>query len=200
MSGLVGIGVLSLVLVQNLEITVEPGNVSEDNSSLAESSEPNGDLNPLEIDSADPSRSESSISDDAPTTDATPDDSEIGSSAEATQGIAPAERIGGLRVSNQTTHPLRVALLPQESHESVGQLNAYSEPVHWDFSPGEGSSQGLVLAVPDKSLALRPGDVLTAFAQDGSQRYWGPFVVGSTPFPQWNDEEGEWTLMLRDDF
>jgi hypothetical protein len=129
-------------------------------------------------------------------------------------------------VSNQTIHPVRVALLSQHqdnasareeasasmndpadsnsSPESTGEStpiesasSAFREPVHWDFVPGEGAARGLVLGLPDADLAIQPGDVLTAFAQDGSQRYWGPYVVGDTDFPRWNAEAEEWVLILR---
>jgi len=38
--------------------------------------------------------------------------------------------------------------------------------------------------------------VLVGFAQDGSQHYWGPFVVGETDRPDWNAQAGEWELIL----
>lgn len=199
LSGLIGIGVLLLVLVQSLEITVESGNVPEGSPSVAESAEfpsSNGQSN------AEQNRATPNLdSDDPRGADSTSEDESNVESSEVavTEGaIAPGVRVGELRVSNQTTHPLRVALLPQEIAASEEQLNRYSEPVHWDFAPGEGASRGLVLAVPDRGLTLQPGDVVTAFAQDGSQRYWGPFVVGSTSFPEWDNQEGEWTLILRD--
>ncbi|MCD8489997.1 hypothetical protein QQ054_31255 [Oscillatoria amoena NRMC-F 0135] len=98
---------------------------------------------------------------------------------------------GGLRVSNQTDSPVRVALLYQQEGENV-----YSQPAHWDFAPGEGRTQGLILSLPDRDLRLRPGDILVAFAQDGSRQYWGPFVVGETAQPVLDSETQEWRLML----
>ncbi|NES94150.1 MAG: hypothetical protein F6K32_02810 [Desertifilum sp. SIO1I2] len=98
---------------------------------------------------------------------------------------------GGLRVSNQTDSPVRVALLHQLEEDS-----AYSKPAHWDFSPGEGRTQGLILSLPDRDLRLRPGDIVVAFAQDGSRQYWGPFVVGQTAQPVLDSETQEWRLML----
>lgn len=104
---------------------------------------------------------------------------------------------GGLRVSNQTDHPLRVALLLKEPAPNGATKPKYDEPVHWDFAPGEGSSQGLVLSLPEGNLKLKKGDILVAFAQDGSRRYWGPFVVGETDTPVLNRKTSEWQLILQ---
>ena len=148
---------------------------------------------------------------------------------------------GTLRVSNQTYHPIRVALLPQQ--QPVRSLNSalesasptgltpqvsetfedsegsegttstciptssytptssyYGAPLHWDFVPREGYSSGLVLALPDRQVQVQPGDIITAFAQDGSRRYWGPYVVGVTDYPVWNVEAQEWSLVLQAPF
>lgn len=102
-----------------------------------------------------------------------------------------AARRGTLRVSNPTEYPVRLALLEQSSS---GQ--SYDKPAHWDFAPMEGSSQGLILSLPQKPLKLKKGDILMAFAQDGSRLYWGPYVVGKTPLPVWNPQNGEWQLIL----
>ncbi len=110
---------------------------------------------------------------------------------------------GGLRVSNQTDYPVRVALLSQQtdnrsaSTKGASAATYYGQPAHWDFAPGEGSLKGLKLSLPDQSVQLRPGDVLVAFAQDGSQQYWGPFVVGETAEPAWNNQTSEWQLNLQ---
>lgn len=104
---------------------------------------------------------------------------------------------GALRVSNQTDHPLRVALLLKQSAPTAATKPKYDEPVHWDFAPGEGSSQGLVLSLPNGNLKLKKGDILVAFAQDGSRRYWGPFVVGETDIPVLNRKTSEWQLILQ---
>jgi hypothetical protein len=101
--------------------------------------------------------------------------------------------IGSLRVSNQTKHPIRVALLSQ----TVGESTPYAQPAHWDFAPEEGRETGLPLSLPEKKLQLQPGDILVAFAQDGSQRYWGPYVVGKTKAPGWKAKGKEWQLVLR---
>jgi hypothetical protein len=109
--------------------------------------------------------------------------------------IAPVP--GALRVSNQTEQPLRVALLTkQPGTNSTTNKDKYSEPVHWDFAPGEGSSQGLILSLPQGNLKLKPGDVIVAFAEDGSRRYWGPYVVGETPAPVLDRKTSEWQLVL----
>lgn len=112
-----------------------------------------------------------------------------------------------LRVSNRTTHPIRVALLakadPATASSTTSSTTAspdtsstYGVPVHWDFAPGEGSQQGLLLSLPDQTIQLQAGDILVAFAQDGSRVYWGPYVVDQTNLPLWNDAQQEWQLIL----
>lgn len=106
---------------------------------------------------------------------------------------------GALRVSNQTDHPVRVALLSRPAKTSnTDRPERYSEPIHWDFAPQEGSTKGLLLALPEgeADLLVQAGDVITAFAQDGSRRYWGPYVVGETVAPVWNATSQEWELVL----
>ncbi len=105
---------------------------------------------------------------------------------------AVAAREGALRVSNPTEHPVRLALLERSSSG-----NAYEKPAHWDFAPMEGGSQGLILSLPQDEFKLKKGDILVAFAQDGSRLYWGPYVVGETPLPIWNPEKAEWQLVLQ---
>lgn len=118
------------------------------------------------------------------------------SSSESNQVANP----GALRISNQTDQPVRVALLAQKSaSNSSNGKTTYGEPVHWDFAPGEGSNQGLVLSLPEGNLKLEKGDILVAFAQDGSRRYWGPYVVGDTDAPIHNSKTGEWQLILTRD-
>jgi hypothetical protein len=112
--------------------------------------------------------------------------------------IKGTERQGGLRVSNQTDQPLRIALLARHGAE----VNAVTDttsllPAHWDFSPLEGSDRGLILSLPEGNIKLAMGDILVAFAQDGSRRYWGPYVVGESAAPEWNPQVGEWELVLR---
>lgn len=111
---------------------------------------------------------------------------------------AKAAISGALRVRNQTEQPLRVALLTQSAtNSSATSKPKYGEPVHWDFAPGEGSSQGLILSLPEGNLKLHKGDVIVAFAQDGSRRYWGPYVVGETDAPLLNRKTSEWQLILQ---
>lgn len=107
----------------------------------------------------------------------------------------PAPVANGLRVSNQSTYPVRVVLLPRNT-KSDNQAK-YHEPVHWDFAPSEGSQAGLILSLPDGNLRLQTGDILMAFALDGSRRYWGPYSVGETAAPAQSSQSGEWNLTLR---
>jgi hypothetical protein len=100
---------------------------------------------------------------------------------------------GGLRVSNPTEYPVRVALLTKSSDSSKPN---YEIPAHWDFAPQEGGDRGLIVSLPDRGIKLKQGDVLVAFAQDGSRRYWGPYVVGATDIPLWNSKVAEWQLTL----
>jgi|UPI00035C4086 hypothetical protein len=115
----------------------------------------------------------------------------------STSKKAKAGGQGTLRVSNQTDQPVRLALLARRSgvKSSSGKTN-YNLPAHWDFAPGEGSEKGLVLSLPNENLKLEKGDILVAFAQDGSRRYWGPYVVGETGAPVWNPQKREWELIL----
>jgi hypothetical protein len=138
-------------------------------------------------------------------TDETPDNTK---KSPANLGVAPsiptvnpamvAARQGTLRVSNRSDHPLRVALLSKQktSAPKSSEASEYQPPAHWDFAPDEGSSKGLVVSLPDRTIVLKKGDVVVAFAQDGSQRYWGPYVVGETNLPTWNNQQGEWELVL----
>ena len=117
---------------------------------------------------------------------------------------------GKLRVSNRSEHPIRLALrLKAEKVQNnkfndkygnkYGEKSAhspYEAPAHWDFFAGEGSDRGLVVALPNRSLNLSKGDIVVAFAQDGSQRYWGPFIVGELSGPTWNETTQEWKLVL----
>ena len=101
---------------------------------------------------------------------------------------------GALRINNQSDQPVRVALLVRPT----GATSEGSEPpAHWDFAPGEGSREGLILSLPQGNLNMKKGDILVAFAQDGSRRYWGPYVVGETPIPIWNQQTSEWQLVLQ---
>lgn len=105
---------------------------------------------------------------------------------------------GALRLSNQTDQPVRVALLARVSEEiSADGKPTYNTPAHWDFAPGEGSRQGLMLSLPEGNLKIKKGDIIVAFAQDGSRRYWGPYVAGETTTPIWDRQNAEWQLILQ---
>jgi len=115
---------------------------------------------------------------------------------------AISARQGALRVSNPTDYPIRVALLPKvaKAASPTGETanpSAYEPSAHWDFDPQEGGSKGLIVSLPDRALKIKPGDILVAFAQDGSRRYWGPYVVGATSQPIWNSKTEEWQLVLQ---
>lgn len=105
---------------------------------------------------------------------------------------ANTKATGSLRVSNRSEHPVRVALLSKRQAEK-----SYGKPAHWDFAPGEGGGKGLMLSLPEGKLQVKRGDILVVFAQDGSRRYWGPFVAGETASPAWNSTAGEWQLILQ---
>jgi hypothetical protein len=107
---------------------------------------------------------------------------------------------GSLRMSNQTNQPVRLALLSRKSAEKNTDSSKTKNnlPAHWDFAPQEGSEKGLILSLPQGHLKLEKGDILVAFAQDGSRRYWGPYVVGETPTPKWDTQTKEWQLELKD--
>lgn len=112
-----------------------------------------------------------------------------------------AKTQGTLRMSNQTNQPVRLALLARQSAVKNSKTNKnnkthYDVPAHWDFAPQEGSDKGLILSLPQGNLKLEKGDILVAFAQDGSRRYWGPYVVGETSSPAWNSQSKEWQLVL----
>ncbi len=96
---------------------------------------------------------------------------------------------GALKMSNQTDVPVRVALLAR----GKGAV----EPAHWDFAPQEGSKEGLVLSLPEGNFKLKKGDILVAFAQDGSGYYWGPYVVGESDAPVWDKKLSQWQLTLQ---
>ncbi|OBQ37691.1 MAG: hypothetical protein AN487_09595 [Anabaena sp. CRKS33] len=106
---------------------------------------------------------------------------------------------GLLRVSNKTTQPVRLVLLARQLSQKSANINKIKStpPAHWDFAPEEGSEGGLVLSLPQANLRLEKGDILAAFAQDGSRRYWGPYVVGETSSPQWQPQRQEWQLVLQ---
>lgn len=107
-----------------------------------------------------------------------------------------ASPLGNLRLSNQTNQPVRLALLSRRSLAKGSSGHQDAVPAHWDFAPNEGSDKGLVLSLASGNLELQKGDILVAFAQDGSRRYWGPYIVGETSSPNWNSQGKEWQLIL----
>jgi len=120
------------------------------------------------------------------------------SDSETAQGVSTQ----GVSTQGTTTQGIIPALAPGlDRPVPTPPLTPHpTEPFHWDFAPGEGWVQGLILSLPQGDLSLKPGDVLVAFAQDGSHRYWGPFVVGEADLPYWHPEHQEWQLLLRPDF
>ena len=106
---------------------------------------------------------------------------------------------GTLRISNKTDIPMRIVLLANGLGKKNinGKSNKYNLPAHWDFAPQEGSGKGLIVSLPEGTVTLTKGDILVAFAEDGSRRYWGPYVVGETSEPLWNDQYKEWKLILQ---
>lgn len=167
---LLGIAVLGLRLIQ---VTVWIESEAPDISSIPEISPPEA-----------PKIEKSKVSPSLPTPETKPKKSPDPDDVEARQGA--------LRVSNSSANPIRVVLLARQSSNQ-----AYAEPAHWDFSPLEGGTQGLLLSLPQGNLKLKNKDILVAFAQDGSRQYWGPFVVGETSIPVWNPEKAEWLLILQ---
>ena len=155
--------------------------------------------------SSTPVSPEKGISTSLSTSGATPTNQVEHSSRENTHSVLAdreksasiANDQGTLRMSNQTNQPVRLALLARQSVAKGGtkQTN-YDVPAHWDFAPQEGSDKGLILSLPQNNLKLEKGDILVAFAQDGSRRYWGPYVVGETQLPKWNSQNREWQLVL----
>jgi hypothetical protein len=112
-------------------------------------------------------------------------------------GLAPAS--GGLRVYNQSAHQLRLVLMSRQRKTSIANPNhTYDDPAHWDFIPWEGQLQGMRIVLAERMLQLQAGDVVVAFAEDGSTEYWGPFVVGETALPLWDKAAQEWRLHLTD--
>ncbi|WP_414578815.1 hypothetical protein [Anabaena sp. CCY 9402-a] len=104
--------------------------------------------------------------------------------------------LGNLRMSNQTDQPVRLALLARQSVKKSSVKEKTDIPAHWDFDPQEGSEKGLILSLPQGNLKIETGDILVAFAQDGSRHYWGPYVVGESSLPTWDDQKQEWVMLL----
>jgi predicted GH43/DUF377 family glycosyl hydrolase len=81
-------------------------------------------------------------------------------------------------------------------HLKGSTVAADGVPAHWDFAPQEGSQKGLLLSLPKVDVKLEKGDIVVAFAQDGSGGYSGPYVVGETQVPVWDSQKLEWQLIL----
>jgi hypothetical protein len=112
----------------------------------------------------------------------------------APSGLVPAS--GGLLVQNRSPHPVRVVLLSRSVKKALDTQPKDAVPAHWDFVPWEGRLKGVLVVLAERTVRLKPGDVVVAFAQDGSQRYWGPFVVGETAQPIWDQEQESWRMVL----
>lgn len=184
------IGVLGLCLLASLLSRFEVQVFTESDPSLAR---------PLPSTDAGSDRNSA-----APPAPATPVASPSPTPLAAPAPVAAGTALGSLRVSNQTTYPVRVALLPlsnstasKAAPEAADRQQTNAQPIHWDFAPNEGSAKGLKLSLPEGDLQIEAGDVLVAFAQDGSRRYWGPFVAGKTALPLWNAAAQEWQLNLQ---
>jgi hypothetical protein len=104
--------------------------------------------------------------------------------------------VNGLRVRNLSPYPVRVVLMPQKSAQNNASVRPYRAPVHWDFEPNEGSKAGLLLSLPEGNFTLKTGDVLVAFALDGSRHYWGPYIVGKTDGLS-RSAASEWQLVIK---
>jgi hypothetical protein len=106
----------------------------------------------------------------------------------------PGVQEGKLRVGNRSAYAVRIVLLSSRGTDvSWNQV----EPLNWDFAPGEGGSEGLILSLPGEQVKIGQGDIIFAFATDGSRTYWGPNVVGETDAPFWDREKDEWSMILQ---
>jgi hypothetical protein len=119
------------------------------------------------------------------------------STPNATSSKTTVSVAGGLSVSNQTAYPLRLVLLQGGMELGTWNTGQRGQPTHWDFSPNEGSQEGLLLSLPNRQLQLQQGDILMAFALDGSRRYWGPYVVGETVLPRQAKNSKIWQLIVQ---
>lgn len=106
----------------------------------------------------------------------------------------PGAQQGGLRVGNRTEHSIRIVLLSRPDTKTPW---SGIEPLNWDFAPGEGGGEGLQLSLPNGQVKINQGDIVLAFATDGSRAYWGPNVVGQTDAPFWDRDRKEWSMILQ---
>jgi len=100
---------------------------------------------------------------------------------------------GSLRVGNLTEHPIRLVV-----QSRVNSDPKTAEPLNWDFMPGEGGDQGLQLSLPQDRVKVNKGDIIFAFATDGSRIYWGPNVVGESDAVVWQSDRREWSFILKE--
>ncbi len=112
----------------------------------------------------------------------------------ARPSLNDGENIGSLRVGNRTERSVRVVLFSRVTSQNVWQV---IEPLNWDFAPFEGGKEGLILSLPNYKIAIGKGDVIFAFATDGSRSYWGPNIVGETDAPFWDNKNKEWSMVLQ---
>lgn len=104
------------------------------------------------------------------------------------------ENIGSLRVGNRTDRSVRIVLFSRVTAQNVWKA---IEPLNWDFAPNEGGKEGLLLSLPNYKIAIGKGDVIFAFATDGSRTYWGPNIIGETDAPFWDSQNKEWSMVLQ---
>ncbi|NMF58815.1 hypothetical protein [Pseudanabaena yagii] len=112
----------------------------------------------------------------------------------ARPNLNDGENIGSLRVGNRTDRSVRIVLLSRIT--SQNEWHAI-EPLNWDFAPNEGGKEGLLLSLPNYKVLIGKGDVIFAFATDGSRTYWGPNIVGETDAPFWDSQNKEWSMVLQ---
>jgi hypothetical protein len=104
------------------------------------------------------------------------------------------QNIGSLRVGNRSDRSVRIVLFSKITSQNAWQV---IEPLNWDFAPNEGGKEGLLLSLPNYKIAIGKGDVIFAFATDGSRTYWGPNIVGETDAPFWDNQNKEWSMVLQ---
>jgi len=104
----------------------------------------------------------------------------------------PPQRLGSFRVGNRTPYPVRLVILLRS-----GERVLTPERAHWDFAPGEGGNEGLLLSLGTEPLQISPGDVVIAFTIDGTRQYWGPNVVGESLSPFWDPQQQVWSMILQ---
>ncbi|MCF4966231.1 hypothetical protein [Nostoc sp. CMAA1605] len=190
------LGLLGLLLgCLDMSVSFDAGNIDTPSSVSTEVIPPNQDLaSPVaSTDSSSPANSNPSVS-----------DQKLEQNTKKTISVLTSRQsennntqlLGDLRMSNQTDQPVRLALLARQSKNKGSVKQTTDVPAHWDFDPQEGSAKGLILSLPQGNLKVEKGDILVAFAQDGSRRYWGPYVVGETSLPTWDAQKREWLLVL----